>query len=260
MICPSCNYTLQRLSVTTNNGGKFEVDHCGRCGGTWFDPYEINRIPYHEVSRLAQLTVLPKRTDNLSTYTQLCPHCHTKLLHFTAESVPAGVKLLRCPKDRGIWATQRDLAEFKKQQDERIEEYKKSSIAFPALSVVFVPAIFTLLLVVSTFITVTRLQEERESRIKAADTIERIQIVSISPTTVSVTFQTKASLKSKISYGKSTLELIDKTITTIPTLNHDVLLTDLKPNTFYIYKITLEDETGNKFTTEEQVFVTGGER
>ena len=142
---------------------------------------------------------------------------------------------------------------------ERVEEYKKSSTAFPALSVVFVPAIFTLLLVVSTFITVTRLQEERESRIKAAETIERIQVVSISPTTVSITFQTKTAVKSNIAYGRSTLELISKSLNTIPAFNHDILLTDLKPNTIYIYKITLGDEMGRKFTTEEQVFVTGRE-
>src|SRR3989344_6079025 len=114
MFCPSCAYTLQKLEVHTDSGGKFEVDHCGRCGGTWFDPYEINRIPYHEVTQLAQLTVLPKRTENVSINTQLCPHCHTKLVRFTVESIPSGVKLLRCPKDRGIWATQRDLTEFKK--------------------------------------------------------------------------------------------------------------------------------------------------
>jgi len=68
MLCPACGNILQKLSVTTKQGGRFEVDHCGRCGGTWFDPYEINRIPYHEVMALSQLTVLPKKNINQNIY------------------------------------------------------------------------------------------------------------------------------------------------------------------------------------------------
>src|SRR3990167_4556091 len=117
MDCPSCGYQLQKLSVTTTSGGKFDVEHCGRCGGTWFDPYEINRIPYHEVVRLAHLTVLPKKPF-VPHRDLFCPRCHKKLDSFHSEAMPRGLRMLRCPKDGGIWATQKTLETFKTYQEE----------------------------------------------------------------------------------------------------------------------------------------------
>lgn len=34
---------MERIGV-----GKVEVDHCGRCGATWFDPYELARALHTE--------------------------------------------------------------------------------------------------------------------------------------------------------------------------------------------------------------------
>ncbi len=249
MLCPTCGHLLQKLLVTTNSGGKFEVDHCGRCGGTWFDPYEINRIPYHEVIRIAHLTVLPK-SPPAEMKNNLCPRCQSKLEKYHSEIMPKGVNLLRCPKDKGIWATQKALEEFKKNQEETIKEYKVRKIAFPSLSVVFAPAIFIFLLFLSTLITVTNLDKAKESRISAAAIMDQLQIVSISPTAVSITFKTKTSVKSSISYGVSSLELITRSISHQPTTNHQILITNLKPDTVYLYRIILEDQTGRKYTTE----------
>src|SRR3989338_2140713 len=123
MFCPSCGHTLQKLSVSTNSGGKYEVDHCGRCGGTWFDAYEINRIPFHEVAHLAKLTVLP-HTPPPGFSQNKCPRCHEVLHSFQPESVPRGVRFLRCHKCHGLLATQKALENFKTKQDETIKEYK----------------------------------------------------------------------------------------------------------------------------------------
>lgn len=260
MSCPSCSYLLQRLSVTTTGGGKFAVDHCGRCGGTWFDPYEINRIPFHEVVRLAHITVLPspRRSPDLTGAKAglLCPRCHKELVPSHYESVPKGVRMLRCPKCGGIWATQKALTEFKKHQEETVKEYKKSGTAFPSLSVIFVPALFLLLLMITTFVTVSRLQEAKEGRIKAAELITNLQVVPIPPTSVSITFTTKLELKTRIYYGTSSLELIPKTVSLTPSTTHGILLTGLRPNTTYVFRLELEDETGRKVRTEMQSFKT----
>lgn len=248
MFCPSCGNLLQALEVTTNSGGKFAVDHCGHCGGTWFDPYEINRIPYHEVTRLAHLTVLPKKPA-AQTAKPLCPHCHKVLSSFQCDIVPHGVRLLRCTSCHGIWAAQKVLEEFKKQQEKTVAEYKTSKVAFPSLSVVFIPALFIVLLFLSTFMTVTSLREAREGRIKAAELISQLQVTPISSTSVSLTFQTKLPVKSKIAFGPSTLEMTTRIISSQPTTDHRLLTTNLVPNTVYLYRITLEDENGRSFTT-----------
>lgn len=255
MFCPTCGYLLQKLAVTTDSGGKFEIDHCGRCGGTWFDPYEINRIPYHEVVKLAHLTVLPKA--HLGEFpTHKCPRCYKTLSPYQSESTPRGVRFFRCSNCHGIFAMQKALEEFKKHQEEKITEYKTKNVAFPSLSAVFLPALFILLLFVTTFVTVSHLQETKEERIKAAEIISSIQTIPISPTSVSVILQTKVPVKSKISYGLSTLQMTTYTISGAPTTFHQILLTDLVKNTAYFYQITLEDEFGKSFTTDVRIFVT----
>lgn len=253
MLCPSCGNLLQQLEVTTNSHGKFNVDHCGRCGGTWFDPYEINRIPYHEVARLAHLTVLPKKPIHQAA-NQLCPRCHKSLVPLQTDSVPSGVRLLRCVYCHGIWATQKALSEFKEKQQETITEYKTRQIAFPSLSVVFVPALFILLLLFTTLITVTNLQKAKDDRIKAAQNITNINITRISSTKTSVTFITVKPYRSLFSYGISQLEMVRINVSTVPAASHTKVLTDLIPGKTYLYRIILIDENGQEITGDLSFF------
>lgn len=255
MHCPSCGYLLQKLSVTTNSGGRFDVDHCGRCGGTWFDPYEINRIPYHEVARIAKLTVLATNApQELSVHK--CPRCHKEMVSSHYESVPKGLRMLRCGKCGGIWATQRVLVEFKKHQEETISEYKTGATAFPSLSVVFVPALSVLLLFIVTFLTVYSLQQSKEERIKAEVTITNLTTIPVSESSVNIIFQTKVPLKSRISYGIDLFSMQTKNVSSKPSSSHQILLTKLIPKTIYIFKIILEDEKGRTYTTGENTFIT----
>lgn len=254
MVCPSCNNTLQKLSVTTNSSGRFDVDHCGRCGGTWFDPYEINRIPYHEVARLASVTVIPKtpisREDILH-----CPRDHKQLTNFMGESVPAGVALHRCSKCLGIWATQKALVEFKKHQEEVVTEYKISRKPFPALSMVFAPAVALALLLITTAVILLNLSNIQNNRSQATEMVKNINVQNISSTSLLVTFQTKSRVKSFISYGQTPLDLRSQTISQEFNTTHYTLLTNLKPSTTYQYQLTLND-VKNSYTTPVNYFTT----
>lgn len=255
MHCPSCGYILQKLAVTTNSGGRFDIDHCGRCGGTWFDPFEINRIPYHEVTQIAYLTVLPKipigKSDKL-----ICPRCHKILVHSHYESVPQGLRMLRCIKCGGIWATQKALEVFSKHEETVTLEQESADSAFPSLSVIFAPAIFTLLFFVSTFMSLDKLQDSRDTRIRAQQEISQPQFIQLSPTSVGVYFQTKSPFTSSISYGASSLELTVSTLSTKPSGTHRAILTGLKPYTTYFYRFTLEDEKENIIKSDLKSFQT----
>jgi len=249
MFCPVCEYDLQKLTVTTTSGGNFAVDHCGRCGGTWFDPYEINRIPYHEVVRLAGVTVLPKKRV-ARPKTLLCPLDHKPMNNYYGQAVPAGVRLLWCKKCLGIWASQKALEEFKHHQEGTIMEYKERERAFPALSVVFVPAMLTAFLFLFTLATVLNLQQARESRIIAQQLVSDIKITQISPTAISLTFTTSQPVKSWISYGPTRLEMVTKQIAHTFSTRHAIIVTNLKQDTDYLYRLSLEDETVKRFTTD----------
>ncbi|MCL4338290.1 zf-TFIIB domain-containing protein [Patescibacteria group bacterium] len=259
MNCPACSYTLQKLEVTTNSGKRFEVDHCGRCGGTWFDPYELHRTPYHEVMRLANLTVLPK-TPIYSTRELLCPHDHKKLELFKSDSIPAGVSLLRCAKCNGIWATQKMLETVKEYQEDSLSEFVQPKMPFPSLSVVFVPTLLIFLLLASTFTMLTSLQKSNDQRAKAATLLSNIQTISTSSTSITITFQTDIPVSSKISYGTSILEMTTKAISAATARSHLLTLSGLKPDTIYFYTITLTDKKGNSVTTETKSFKTEGNK
>lgn len=255
MHCPICGNILQKLDITTNSGGKYTVDHCGTCGGTWFDAYEINRIPFHEVAHLSKLTVLP-HTPPASLPTHICPRCHTKLQSFQPESVPANIRFLKCLKCHGIWATQKTLENFKSKQVETIKEYKTKHVAFPSLSVVFVPALFTLFLFLTTFLTINALKTNQEGRIKAESLIQNISIFPFSAGSASITFDTTASVKSAIHYGFTKSLGSKKEISLNQTTKHRILLSNLKPYSIYYYIISIEDEKGRTFQTDLKTFQT----
>ena len=256
MICPNCSEILQKIEVTATSGGRFEVEHCGRCGGTWFDPYEINRIPYHEVVRLAKLTVIAKNIAGTAEKL-LCPRCHREMENYKSEAVPANVKLFWCRKCLGIWASQKDIWEFKKNQEKTIDSYKTDNEKiFPQLSVVFIPAVAVLILFLTTFITIGKLSESRESRIQATNMISNLQIIPISTSSVSLTFNTQTPVKSYVSYGISTLELEILSIRDSLSVEHGIILTELLPGKNYFYTISFEDENGRKFTTPVSLLTT----
>lgn len=255
MLCPSCGRDLQKISVTTSSGGRFDVDHCGYCGGTWFDPYEINRIPFHEVMTLAQLTVLPqKKLTGLKI--QNCPNDHKALEVFKGEAVPSSVKLLWCPHCLGIWATQKDLEEFKKHQGETISAFDMSEKFFPKLSVVFIPAMTFLFLILTTFSTIQSLQKRKDERIYAQNQITNLSTLPLSQDSIIITFNTTNIVSSAVSYGLSALELSEKEFSQSPAISHSFVLSNLIPQRQYYYRITLIDNFGRSFTSDLKTFVT----
>lgn len=254
MTCPSCNYDLQKLSVTTNSGGRFDIDHCGRCGGTWFDPYEINRIPYHEVVRLAQMTVQSKSPDKLNEKL-FCPNDYLQFEDFKSDAVPKGVKLLWCRKCLGIWATQKALWEFKKHQESTVEEISLGKKTFPNLSIVFVPTLTLVLLFVSTFATISNLQEQKQTETIASTIVQNLEIKQISEKGAIITFYTDTPVRTELVLGKSILEMEKLTVSDKPSNYHSILLTNLQPGATYFYRIKLIQDERTAYMTKQDSFV-----
>ena len=254
MFCPTCGRELQKISVNTNSGGRFEVDHCGYCGGTWFDPYEINRIPYHEVANLANVTVLPMKNIR-KLPNRLCPNDHNALEIFKGDAVPKNVHLLWCRKCLGLWATGKDLIDFKKHQEETISAYDLGDKFFPKLSVAFIPALTFLFLILTTFSTIFSLQNANEGRTYAESQIKNLTSTPVAKDALVITFETHSEVKSAISYGLTKNDLSEKDKSEKPSASHSFILKNLIPGTPYYYKITLIDGHGRSFTTELNSFV-----
>ena len=256
MFCPSCKSTLQKISVVTASGERFEVDHCGRCGGTWFDPFEINKIPYHEVSRLAKITVIPHNHPHILKE-KLCPQDHISLEKFAPDSLPAKVQVHRCPRCHGLWTSQKTLEKFKKEDGWRESNIpEKKPAFFPKMTVAFAPLFFTSLLIASTFLTVRSLWQTKTGRTMAAEEIANMQVNTISPTATAISFSTRKPYKSYIEYGPSTLELSSTHVSRDFKIQHAVILSNLKPDIEYVYRITLIGTGNQKYTSDLQSFLS----
>lgn len=253
MYCPSCNHLLQKLSVTTNHGKRFDVDHCGHCGGTWFDPYELNRIPYHEVSRLAKLTVLPKKLI-LTQSPRLCPRCHREMKRVHFDSTPFGVHFFRCHHCSGIWATQKALENFKIGEEHEININKTPQIAFPSLSVIFTPALLILALALTAIVTVNNLQDTKTGEILAAQAITNVRIEPLFTDKAFIIFQTNTPFRSYISFGPSQLEMKKTEVSIASSKLHKRILSNLSRGKTYFYRIILINDSGVEITGELSFF------
>jgi Zn-finger nucleic acid-binding protein len=77
--------------------GLIEVDHCGRCEGTWFDEGEFGRVRTTIDPRAVELTFTPTGLPAGS-----CPRCLDAVL---AAGIVAPTRVGRCPRCRGIWVS-----------------------------------------------------------------------------------------------------------------------------------------------------------
>lgn len=103
LTCPSC-----RRQAVFVPFGTVKVDHCRRCGGTWFDEGEIDALPTglseadaatNALATLRSLVSLEQDADVVKYLN--CPVCDRQMLRRNYEDV-SGVILNRCV-GHGAW-------------------------------------------------------------------------------------------------------------------------------------------------------------
>jgi len=244
------------IQTETNSGTRFSVDHCGHCGGTWFDPYELESIPFHEVVRLAKLTVHP---SVYPVQTEVhCPICRRVLKFSGTDVTPRNLRLLTCPKCHGVWASHdamENLEVVMKDTEVESEKLTKEHI-FPSLRVLFFPIASTTLLLLFTFITLNYLELGKENRTIASEMVTSSQVLPVTPDSVTINFATTTPITSFVTYGTSDLEMKTIPISLEPSSTHAVILTDLKPDTVYQYRFIFSDSEKHLFETPTATFHT----
>jgi len=247
MTCPLCSYTLHPQTVAGNDGSKIKIEHCGQCGGTWFDPFETIGVHYHEIVRIAGDTVNPKK-PSFSSHMQECPRCSIALSRMQSDTVPAGVSFFRCSKCRGIWATQRQLQPAFTHTP---HDPTQAPEAHP-WSVAFIPTIAMMLLAVTTIFTAGNIHQAQESRTRAAAQVDAFSVTYPSTTSALIGFKTNVLMTSTITiYGDNGYALTQP-ISPTATLYHSTFLTDLKLKTIYSYEIEVTDAEGKTQTLPGQ--------
>jgi Zn-finger nucleic acid-binding protein len=121
--CPVCLGT--RMEKVSPPGSGLTLDHCRRCGGTWFDHGEVQRL------RTLPPTVLEERAAPRPPRPMLCHVCHAPVdrdqercggcgwtvaldcpvcERAMRTDVHSGVRLDFCGGCRGVWFDRRELA------------------------------------------------------------------------------------------------------------------------------------------------------
>lgn len=155
MHCPNCRHILTKVQLD-----HIEVEHCNNCGGTIFEPNEINRLTDHDVERLSML----KQNDVISGGDKVSPSDGSIMTRIDSDSIPLHVTLLQSKTTGEVFAYLDDLVEFKKAQEAKIEYYKAWRIPLPVLQQVLVYSLIAVIGVGATYTAGRMLLFDDESK------------------------------------------------------------------------------------------------
>lgn len=255
--CPICNKTLTPLNLKVSSHGSLVIDHCYFCGSVWFDHYEINRLPLIQAKKLTSMGQFKLNHDKPSHKEPHCPNDNQLLVQVNSETIPPNTILLQCPLCKGNLISKEELLTLKKAQKIKLEYFKTWSIPIPALSSFIIPAVFILIVSAGVFLTVQKTQESSETRIKAKETIQTPIVTYQNSYTVTIAFTTTIPATSLVTIQPAlSQEQRTVPVTTTKSTIHLAKVTDLKPNTTYYFKITIEEAPGISLTSETYTFTT----
>ena len=111
--CPDCASTMHHVSARAKTGYMLALDQCKRCGGIWFDRWELFPLHDDEVANLEGIDaeLLLKPDDNNGP--GRCPRCGIPLLIFNDANLPADALIERCRVCEGMWLQRGELTRLK---------------------------------------------------------------------------------------------------------------------------------------------------
>ncbi|MBI3398820.1 MAG: zf-TFIIB domain-containing protein [Deltaproteobacteria bacterium] len=138
--CPECGNSLKEVYAGANYGRVLLLDQCERCGGIWFDCWELYHLKDAEAKRLDTIGINSLLAAPPSQQgSGLCPKCNTvSLEHFKDPNLPADSKINRCPKCNGLWLNRGELTKYdenKGKRRSRLEEAEGSEGVKNAIAV-----------------------------------------------------------------------------------------------------------------------------
>jgi len=117
--CPDCRAPMREVSARARTGYLLSLDQCERCGGVWFDRWELFPLQHEEVGRLDPVDG-DRLHDSLADVAddvrrdRDCPRCEVALRDFRDANLPAGAEVARCLVCEGMWLQRGQLRAVKK--------------------------------------------------------------------------------------------------------------------------------------------------
>lgn len=250
MTCPLCHEVTSSIDINTTDGQTTTIEECQNCGGHFLPPILANFISTNTAKNIDSL--IPKATS-LPVASPTCPHCHQNMSSIKDDAVPETVTVFSCPNNHGEYYPKNQLLLFKKAQDAKINYHKLWGIPLRSAFAVIIPVlvIFTAITVIPNLVGEMNLNQE--NRVKAGDILTPPMITPISTNSVLISFSTKNSVKTSLTFTEGLTKTYD--ISTTPDTNHLISINELQPQTTYKYFITI-DTNGKRTNTTEYIFST----
>lgn len=115
MLCPNDNVEMVPVQVSSHYGQVIVLDQCPRCGGLWFDKFELTRAKLDQAEKIEKLdaALLTEMTVMQNTKL-LCPKDREELVRFNDSYFPSGIIVARCPVCDGFWLNRGEFTRYQK--------------------------------------------------------------------------------------------------------------------------------------------------
>lgn len=125
--CPNCNGQLKETYAEANYGRVLLLDQCEKCGGVWFDHWELYHLKEAEARRLDVINEASLLSSNPHTTGDgLCPRCKLKLESFNDPSFPKDSQIMRCKCCNGLWLNRGELSKYGNHKESFLSTQKRS--------------------------------------------------------------------------------------------------------------------------------------
>lgn len=113
MACPGCGAALAEVYAEAKYGRVVLLDQCLRCGGVWFDKWELYLFKESEFESLGKFNGDSFAAENpVDAGKNLCPRCSTGLKDFSDPNLPSDACIKRCNSCNGLWLNRGDLKKY----------------------------------------------------------------------------------------------------------------------------------------------------
>jgi len=113
LVCPECGGALHEVFAEANYGRVLLLEQCRRCGGVWFDRFELYFVTGSSLKELEAIdgaSFAAKPPDEAGK--GLCPKCEKPLAIFSDPNLPKDALIERCGACNGLWLNRGELKRY----------------------------------------------------------------------------------------------------------------------------------------------------
>ncbi len=120
--CPECGAQTHEVYTEANYGRVIIVDQCKRCGGVWFDRWELYFLTDESLKTLehvdAAAFIAPNATPPVKKSSHECPRCEVELVAFIDPMLPKDAEIKRCAGCHGLWLNRGAIGKYNSRRQE----------------------------------------------------------------------------------------------------------------------------------------------